>query len=191
MVQMHSADRRILKTKQAIHNALIQLMSRKAVSEITVRELTETANISRKTFYLHYADLTDVFREIESDLLRSLHTLLHACDFANRQSGISELFSGLNDLIQRDRPFYHQLVRSEYFGSFLVSVKQALKEELRLLAAQRPTSRPKLRELSLEFAAAGLVSMYLEWFRSETNLPLRSVSEAAQQMIRSSILATA
>lgn len=191
MEEKQTADRRIQKTKIAIHDALVALMARKSVSEITVRELTDTADISRKTFYLHYADLTDVFREMENQLLDGLHLLLRNCDFTNRQSGISTLFSGLNELIQHDLPFYRQLVRSDYFGRFLVSVKQVLKDELRMLAAQRPTSRPKLRELSLEFAAAGLVSMYIEWFRSDTNLPLCAVAAAAQQIIFNSILVTA
>lgn len=191
MEEKQTADRRIQKTKIAIHDALVALMARKSVSEITVRELTDTADISRKTFYLHYADLTDVFREMENQLLDGLHLLLRNCDFTNWQSGISTLFSGLNELIQHDLPFYRQLVRSDYFGRFLVSVKQVLKDELRMLAAQRPTSRPKLRELSLEFAAAGLVSMYIEWFRSDTNLPLCAVAAAAQQIIFNSILATA
>lgn len=190
MVQAQNPDRRIQKTKTAIHNALVKLMARKSVSEITVQELTDTANISRKTFYLHYKDLTDVFHEIETEFLKNLHILLRTCDFTKCQGGISILLSGLNELIQRDQPFYRQLVRSERFGSFLVSIKQVLKNELRMLAAQRPTSRPKLRELSLDFAAGGLVSMYIEWFRSDTTLPLRSVSEAAQRIIINSILAT-
>ena len=44
-------DRRVLKTKRAIRNAFAKLMVEKDINDITVMELSETADINRKTFY--------------------------------------------------------------------------------------------------------------------------------------------
>ena len=50
-------DRRVNRTKRQIKKALINLLSKKALSRITVSEITELADIGRGTFYTHYQDL--------------------------------------------------------------------------------------------------------------------------------------
>lgn len=51
------ANRSVRMTKQRLYQALITLLQQKSLREITVRELTELAGISRGTFYFHYADI--------------------------------------------------------------------------------------------------------------------------------------
>lgn len=47
----HKPDRRVARTKKAIKNAFAELMSEKEISEITVKDIAETADVNRKTFY--------------------------------------------------------------------------------------------------------------------------------------------
>ena len=42
-------DKRIVKTKRAIHAAMTKLLAGKPIEEITVTELAEAAEINRKT----------------------------------------------------------------------------------------------------------------------------------------------
>ena len=51
------ANRSVRQTKQRLYEALIHLLQQKSLREITVRELTELAGISRGTFYFHYTDI--------------------------------------------------------------------------------------------------------------------------------------
>lgn len=46
-------DRRIRKTKEAIKYALIDLLKHKTLEKITIKDITESADINRGTFYLH------------------------------------------------------------------------------------------------------------------------------------------
>ena len=57
-------DRRILRTKNSLQEALKQLMEQKPYAKIKVSEIVEVANIARPTFYMHY--------ETKDDLLFSL-----------------------------------------------------------------------------------------------------------------------
>ena len=52
-----SNDRRIRYTRYALQNALIVCMQQKPFNRITVREICETADINRSTFYMHYKDI--------------------------------------------------------------------------------------------------------------------------------------
>jgi AcrR family transcriptional regulator len=63
------ADRRIRKTRELIRRALIKLLLEKDLKDITVSELTELADINRGTFYLHYKDVTNLFFQIEEELV--------------------------------------------------------------------------------------------------------------------------
>ena len=44
------ADRRVQRTQKNIRNALSSLLSEKELSQITVKELSDKADINRKTF---------------------------------------------------------------------------------------------------------------------------------------------
>ena len=53
-------DRRIQRTRNSLFSAFIELRATKPVEKITVKELTEKANISKQTFYLHFQDIYDL-----------------------------------------------------------------------------------------------------------------------------------
>lgn len=48
------ADRRVQRTRQLLHKALIELVKEKGFDAITIQDITERANLGRTTFYLHY-----------------------------------------------------------------------------------------------------------------------------------------
>jgi len=53
-------DRRVLRTRQSIRNALIELMLEKPYEKITIQEIINRANVGRATFYNHYQDKDDL-----------------------------------------------------------------------------------------------------------------------------------
>lgn len=69
-------DRRVRKTKKLLENTLIQLLKKKNLKDISVRELAETADVNRGTFYLHYKDIYDLFEKIEEEILSEFSNIL-------------------------------------------------------------------------------------------------------------------
>jgi len=65
-------DRRVVRTRQALREALLSLMEEKDYNRITVEEITERANLGRATFYLHYKDREDLLLEEFTDLIDAL-----------------------------------------------------------------------------------------------------------------------
>jgi len=49
-------DPRILRTRNLLHQALVNLMKEKEFDSISVQDIAEAATINRATFYDHYAD---------------------------------------------------------------------------------------------------------------------------------------
>ena len=72
------ANRSVRSTKKKLYDALIRLLQEKDLREITVRELTELAGISRGTFYFHYTDIYALMEQLEATQLDGLCSLLDA-----------------------------------------------------------------------------------------------------------------
>lgn len=65
-------DKRIIKSKDNIKNAFIELRTKKELRKITVKELCEKANINKSTFYAHYEDIFDLSNQIENDVVEQI-----------------------------------------------------------------------------------------------------------------------
>lgn len=55
-------DRRVARTRRALHEALIRLIKREGYDAITVQEIIDEADIGRATFYAHYRSKEDLLR---------------------------------------------------------------------------------------------------------------------------------
>lgn len=73
---MNTDDRRIRKTKKALKEGLIDLMLEKDLQNITVKELSERADVHRATFYSHYMDVYDLYEQIENTAFEELSSII-------------------------------------------------------------------------------------------------------------------
>lgn len=56
-------DKRVQRTRQALHEALMALILEKRYDKITVQNIIDRANVSRSTFYAHFLDKEDLLRK--------------------------------------------------------------------------------------------------------------------------------
>ena len=75
VVNRNMTDRRIVKSEKAIQSAFLAMLLDVGFDAITVKNLTEKADISRKTFYLHYLDKYDLLNGIVDEMIRDLTDL--------------------------------------------------------------------------------------------------------------------
>src|SRR4030095_3323460 len=68
-------DRRIQRTRDLLHQALISLMIEKGYEVITVQDIIDRANVGRSTFYAHYVGKQDLLLSGLKNL--SKHMLAH------------------------------------------------------------------------------------------------------------------
>ena len=73
-------DRRIRKTKKLLRDTLFQLMNEKSLDNITIKDLTERADLNRGTFYLHYRDIFDLLEQNEREMLQEMSEILKKID---------------------------------------------------------------------------------------------------------------
>ena len=65
-------DLRVVKTKEALHTALLTLLKNKPLEAISISEICRIAKVNRGTFYLHYAQVGDLFEEYFKEIMDDL-----------------------------------------------------------------------------------------------------------------------
>jgi len=102
-------DRRILRTRDTLGDALVALMHEKSFDDITVQEVLDRAGVGCSTFYVHYRDKDDLFLSDVEDFLEMFSTALkrHGAS-PKRLVPVQELFTHVGE----EREFYAALVTS-------------------------------------------------------------------------------
>jgi len=76
MTEVPSTDRRIVRTRVAIREALVGLIAEKGFDALSVSDITRRADINRGTFYLHYQDKFDLLEQTETEIIRDLEKII-------------------------------------------------------------------------------------------------------------------
>lgn len=58
------ADRRVRRTRAALRDSLIVLMTEKGYEAVTVQDVIDHADVGRSTFYAHYTDKADLLADL-------------------------------------------------------------------------------------------------------------------------------
>jgi AcrR family transcriptional regulator len=108
---MVKVDRRILKSQEAIKNAVVELMSKKNFDDIKIQDISDKANVSRGTIYLHYLDKYDLLDKLIADHINEMQVI---CESA------SEL-----DYIDANLPWFEYIESHYLFFSTMLASKGA------------------------------------------------------------------
>jgi len=180
-------DRRISKTRKSIKESFIALLAKKDISEITITELSDYADINRKTFYAHYSSVENILEAIGEELKDKLVAILPSGDKMTRELDFQSLFNSLNGIIDDDLDLYKKIIYSDSHMFILEDLKSYLKEELIKEYLEKFSLNKDINLFYTEFIASGIVSMYVEWFRSSKNVTLEDLGQLASQIITSSM----
>lgn len=97
-----TSDRRKIRTKKLIYQALLELIEEKGLDGITVSDLTARADINRGTFYLHYKDVNDLIDQLQQEILSGYEELADQIDLMDviRYAHIGEPYPGLEAVLE-------------------------------------------------------------------------------------------
>lgn len=128
-----TTNRSVLRTKKAIRQAFIELLSeKKSIDKITIIELTDRANIVRSTFYSHYDDIYAVAKEIQKEIADVLTDTLNKYV----DEGIHDLSAPITVMIEffKEREMeYKMLLTSGYNeNQFVEQLKDTFANQLTL-----------------------------------------------------------
>ena len=122
-------DRRVRRTKKLLTQALTQLLQEKQINEITVKELTDLADMNRGTFYLYYKDIFDMLEKIEDGLFEALDEIvsLHEHDDVSHQT--TPILLDLFHFIEENQEMCRVLLSPHGDMNFLHRLNEVVREK--------------------------------------------------------------
>jgi AcrR family transcriptional regulator len=92
-------DRRVVRTRDTLGDALVELIREKPFDEITVQQILDRAGVGRSTFYTHYRDKEDLFLSDVEDFFAMFSTMLtrNGAD-ARRLAPVAEFCAHIADV---------------------------------------------------------------------------------------------
>jgi len=166
--RMTPEDRRIRRSRQMLHEAMIALVLERGYEAVTIKDIVDRADVSRSTFYVHYKSKEDLLTGGIEDLRALLMAHQRAALDAN--TGVAERSLGFSlalfEHAQTYRDIYRVLV-GERGSAIIMNRMRALLADLvgRDLAAIAPRSDMSgvPRSAVVQFVVGALMSLLAWW----------------------------
>ena len=158
----NKVDVRIVKSKESLMSALIVLMGKKKLEELTISEICQEADVNRNTFYSHYSSVRELFEEMNGKYMEALFASAKVFDEPN-DSTIKNLVNVLDKMKEKGN-----------LTKIIFSESNSIKHLNTLLQILFPTSiidNLKIENLSLDechaFLIGGITSLILRWIEND------------------------
>src|SRR3954447_16997882 len=112
-VEASRLDRRQRKTRAALHAALLETLSSKPYSDITVADVVTTADVARATFYAHYRDKDELLAAVNQQLMAELTSVVAEVSWRDPPNYTAVGIYTILRHVEGHRTWYQQLIRGE------------------------------------------------------------------------------
>ncbi len=172
------SDARVVRTRQALREAMIALADDLPLEAITVRAIAAEANVGYATFFRHYADkealLADVADRLTQEFLTRVRPVLEQQD----RRGAAR---SLCDFVLEHLSLYRSLMAG---GSGETVRAEMLRICLQTVAEARPV-RPRgpLDELALLHLVSSILNLLTWWLRNPDKADAATMAEIIDRLV--------
>lgn len=177
-------DRRVRRTKKLLTQALTQLLQEKQINEITVKELTDLADMNRGTFYLYYKDMFDMLEKIEDGMFEALDAIisLHEHDDVSQQT--KPILLDLFDFIEENQEMCRVLLSPHGDMNFLHRLNEVVREKcLKAWPEIRKEKGEADFDYHYSFVVFGCAGIIRAWVNRNCSESAEKMAEMAYGMI--------
>lgn len=169
-------DKRCIKTRKAIRMSLSEILKEKNIADITVKEISDHALISRNTFYAHYESVDALLDEIETEILQQIVEFVENTDVKKFQFDPYPILNELTKLIYTDFELNKHIINSKRSNNILNKLKPLSKEHVLEKILDVVNLSEEMLGILSEFYAAGINAAYKQWFNSSRTHSLEEVT---------------
>jgi len=178
-MEVKNIDRRTRRTKKMLLQGLTKLMSEKKISNITVRELTDLADVNRSTFYLYYKDIFDMIEQIETEMLNDFSQAFEKfLKENNTYDNLMSFFTHLFEFVKTNAEMCKILLGPDGDYSFMEKLKMTIKNFQPL----NDDTSAKIHYLR-PFQISGFVGVIQQWLEDDMKLSPEEMASIIIEMI--------
>lgn len=181
-----AADRRTLKTKKAIRDALAELMTDRELQKVTVKDITDLADINRGTFYKHYLDVYDLYEKTEQEILIEIGMLVLDLE----ELPPDKIFSAVIEYIDENRTIFRMIFSPNASGALRAKFSKCIDGLFRQTESEKlgiDLNDSRLRYQTC-YRSQGFVAVIALWvaegFAEPRDFVVKNVSELDANTVR-------
>lgn len=146
-------------TKRAMADALKKRLGRYTLEHITIQDVTDDANVSRKTFYYHFHDIYDL---VEWMLMDDCRSLAQTRDGRHWLRNVATVLSYATENRRWVMNIYASMDRSQLERILRKLVAPLIEESFDQAVNGRPVNEAD-RSFVLEVLTYGVTGLFLSW----------------------------
>ena len=170
-------DRRIIKTKDAIRKAYLNLIMEKGPSHISVSEVARRANIDRKTFYLHYDSIEDVLEEHIKDRFHKIVMAMEENDYFRNPFNAGTLIGIVDKFYKEEEDLLLAMAGSDSYNELWRHAHDILSDKIVKLYSPMVNIDAEEIRIIFDMVGAGVIDAYRRWARGEYSVNLHRLVE--------------
>lgn len=166
-------DPRILRTRQLLKDAFVDLLQEMEIEKISVNRIAERATINRVTFYLHYRDIPDMMEKMADEMIEDIQNALirkpqhlHSAEEKTTWDMVSLL-----EHIAEHAKFYKVILGSRRTPIFTDRLLKMLSETVKYrLENDRKDQIAKAgiqKDIAIWYGASALIGTIVSWVRND------------------------
>ena len=180
-------DRRVIKTKKAICNALIELLGSKTLNEITIKEVADLADVNRKTIYNYYAGVREILEEIEDTVVANIDLVLAKVDMYKSLENPLNIFDTINNILNSNLEFYRKLLNINASSKLVSKIIVSVALKLKTVLLQQSLVPEDKADLVSTYVVGGMLYAYQYWFNTNSKTPLSQFSKNVSKLLLTGI----
>ena len=173
-------NRRVRMTKRLMEDALLELLEKNNLANISVTAVCETADVHRSTFYNYYTDPANLLSEIEKDFLDRIPAPPLVLDQQN-QNTLLEATADCFDFIQDNKKTIRILFNESSGSNFAVRLVAHLCNGYVPVDGNSDDLTAHFTQL---YIANGTVGMMREWVNSDFPVSSEKIAEMMYTLSR-------
>jgi AcrR family transcriptional regulator len=183
-VQELKQDRKSRYTRMVLRDSLIELMKEKPITKITIKEICETADINRTTFYTHYKDQYDLLQKIEEETLAWFEDLLNKYDYRQSKNEIAEMVNViLNHVADNSKSIQVLLGENGNIDFQKKMFRHFIQKELVVKFFSEKIKDEKSIEYYLIYIMNGIFGLLQYWLKDNMRMPISELSKILLKVI--------
>ncbi|HDC8552215.1 TPA: TetR/AcrR family transcriptional regulator [Staphylococcus aureus] len=127
-------DPRVKRTNQYLINAIVKLLNDKDINKISIQNITDSADLTRATFYLHYRDKQDFFNRNVTNVIDDLIDYVKdghlIASGLNNESDIKNAFTRLFEYIYMNYEFFSVMLSDRGLSQFRPKLESVVQKEI-------------------------------------------------------------
>ncbi len=181
-------DRRVLRTRKQINRAVLALLQTQSIDTITVKAIAAKADINRKTFYNHHANVNDVVDAIQTDIVDALTLQMKRFDQESLLRDPSPLLRLSAQTLENNAAVNVFKEHPMLLGAFMEKLKRAFVTTLTTMYENPDDSLLARSYFTTTFTVSGALDVYLSWLKDPKGVSLEQLSDDIGKLIAEGVI---